>query len=218
MVYRLRPLELKLECDEGPFRLGERIALDLELTPNADVEVREARVDLVCEERHSRTGSAISIGMGGRATIQGGNPLIMTDYIPASTTVKQSKESYVHSTVVFLKDARLSSGQTTRYTPKLDIQPVPPRHLDDANGLESDATSSLTFKWTVVASVNIARGRDPRKQRAVKVTLPSASDNASSDSGPRLINKPPRSHAKPPTGKPGDSVRGFEDQSRSLES
>ena len=64
MVNRLRPLELKLDCDEGPYRLGERIALDLELTPNADVEVREGRVDLVCEERYAHTESAINISRG----------------------------------------------------------------------------------------------------------------------------------------------------------
>ena len=155
MVYKLRPLELNLECDEGPYKLGERIALDLELTPNADVEVREARVDLVCEERLSRTESAIQIGMGGGATIQGARVQQTTDYIPASTVLRQSKESYVHSSVVFLKDALLSSGQASRYTPKLDIEAVPPRHMDDATGLEGDATSSLTFKWIVVASVNI---------------------------------------------------------------
>ena len=28
MVYWPRPLELNLECDEGPYKLGERIALD----------------------------------------------------------------------------------------------------------------------------------------------------------------------------------------------
>ena len=123
---------------------------------------------------------------------------VTTDY-RTSTVLRQSDESYVHSSVVFLEDTRLSAGRTSSYHVRLEFQPVPPRHLDDAVGMERDATSSLTFKWTVVASVNIVRGRDPKRQRMVKVTLPGA-DEASSDTGQRLINRPGKSHQKAPTG------------------
>ena len=75
-----------------------------------------------------------------------------------------------------------------------------PRRLDEALELERDASSSLTFKWRVVASVNNVRCRDLRRQQTVKVTLP-GEDQASSDTGGRLINSPGKSHAKPPTGR-----------------
>ena len=198
MVYRLRPLQLEMDCGAGPYKLGDRIDLTVNLTPNADVDVREARVDLVCEQLYARSESSIQIGMGGSAAIQGGNPLTMTDYIPASLDVKQVTESYVHSSVVFLKDARLSSGRTSTHPVRLGIERAAPRRLDEARELERDATSSWTFKWRVVASVNVVRGRDPRRQRTVKVTLP-GEGQASSDAGPRLINRPGRSHPKPPT-------------------
>ena len=35
-----------------PYRLGETIKIMVELGANGDVEVREARVDLVCEENY----------------------------------------------------------------------------------------------------------------------------------------------------------------------
>ena len=144
MVYRLRPLQLELDCEEGPYKLGDRIDLTVELTPNADVNVREGRVDLVCEERYARTERAIQIGMGGSATIQGGKIRQSTDYIPPSLDVKQIENSYVHSSVVFLKEARLSSGRTSSYHVRLGIQRVAPRRLDEAVELERDANSSLT--------------------------------------------------------------------------
>ena len=68
MVYRLRPLQLELDCEVGPYKLGEKIDLTVELTPNADVDAREGRVDLVCEERYLRsyvyTGPGDVKGMG----------------------------------------------------------------------------------------------------------------------------------------------------------
>ena len=44
MVFKRRPLEMKLEFDDRRYALGDRIDLTVELSPNADVEIREGRV------------------------------------------------------------------------------------------------------------------------------------------------------------------------------
>ena len=50
MVYKLKSLELGLDFEDRGYKLGDTINVRVNLTPNGDVDVREARVDLVCEE------------------------------------------------------------------------------------------------------------------------------------------------------------------------
>jgi len=51
MVTRLFPLNVKVSFEDRPYKLGETISLTMELSPKRDMEIREGRVDLVCEER-----------------------------------------------------------------------------------------------------------------------------------------------------------------------
>ena len=50
MLSRLLPLGIEVRFEEHPYRLGETINPALGLNPRREIEVREARVDLVCEE------------------------------------------------------------------------------------------------------------------------------------------------------------------------
>jgi hypothetical protein len=52
MVYKLKPLEVGLEFEDRTYRLGDTINVTVDLNPRGDVHVREARVDLVCQERY----------------------------------------------------------------------------------------------------------------------------------------------------------------------
>ena len=47
MVYKLKPLELGLDFEDKDYNLGDTIDVQVTLTTNGDVNVREARVDLV---------------------------------------------------------------------------------------------------------------------------------------------------------------------------
>ena len=175
MVFKLKPLELSFDFEDREYDLGDTIDIHVDLSPNGEVDVREARVDLVCEERFSQHESGIVVGAGGSSWIQGGGKMrVTTDYVPSSSWVSQRTESYVHSSAAFLKDESLRSGHPSTYGAKLQIQPQPPTHLDEANDLQRDSKSSWTFKWTLVTSVNVVRGRDPKRQRKIKVKLPLA--------------------------------------------
>ena len=187
MVYKLTPLELSFDFEDRDHGLGDMIDIQVRLVPNGDVEVREARVDLVCEERYARHESGVVMGAGGAASIQGGGKMrVTTDYVPASSWVSQRTESYVHSSVVFLKDAMLRSGAPSAHSARLQIQPLPPTHFDEARDLQRDAKSSWTFKWRLAASVNVVRGRDPKRQRKVKVKLPQAPVGGRVGAKPRM--------------------------------
>jgi hypothetical protein len=186
MVYKLKPLELGLDFDDRDYELGDTIDIRVELTPNGDVDVREARADLVCEQRYTRNESGIAMGMGGSGVIQGGRLLQTTDYVPSSSWVSERTESYVHSSVAFLKGELLRSGVRSTRTVRLQVEPGPPPRLDDAQDLQRDAKSAWSFKWRLVASVNIVRGRDPRRQRTVRIRLPEALLGADTSSKPRM--------------------------------
>ena len=75
MVYKFKPLELTFEFEQRWYDLGETIDIQLNLKPNGEVDVREARVDLMCEEIHTRNQSGVSMGSGGASSIAGGSRL-----------------------------------------------------------------------------------------------------------------------------------------------
>ena len=172
MVYKLKPLELSFDFDDRNYALGDTVNVQVAITPNGDVDVREARVDLVCEQRYTRSGSGIVLGAGGAVSAQGGNAFTSTDYVPATSSVSERTESYVHSNVVFLKDAALGGDRLSTHSTSLSIQPNPPDRLKEARDLQRDSGSSWSFKWRLVAYVDVVRGRNPRRQRTIKVALP----------------------------------------------
>ena len=51
MVYKFKPLELSLDFEDRDYELGDTVDVQVDLVPNGDVHVREARIDLVCEQR-----------------------------------------------------------------------------------------------------------------------------------------------------------------------
>ena len=156
MLYRLRPLDVKLDFENRSYNLGETIDLTVELTPNGDVQVREGRVDLVCEEHYVED-----------FTVQGGDiysargvsrGVRRSDVSFARRVHKEHTESYVHNSVVFLENARLSSGTTGTHKVRLEIPTELPRRR-----------AAGTVKWRLRTAVNVVRGRDVKRQRAVKV-------------------------------------------------
>ena len=171
MVYKFKPMELSFEFEKRWYDLAETIDINVNLKANGEVHVREARVDLVCEQIHTRNQSGVSMGSGGASSIAGGSFSRSNDYVPSTTSVNQTKESYVHSSVVFLKDKTLHQSDLIAHTAKLKIEQQLPTHFEDAKALVRNSEESWTFKWKLVASVNIARGRDQKKQRQVNVKL-----------------------------------------------
>jgi len=192
MVYRLRPLKVKLDFEDRAYDLGDAVDVYVELMPSSDVDVREARVDLVCEQLHTRRETGIMLPSSG-AGVAGGRAGRTTDYVPSSSQVKQRAESYVHSTVVFLESTTLRSDSPSAYRVRLQIHPTPPKRFKEAMDLHYDARAAWAFKWRLEATVNVVRGRNPKSRRVMQIKLPQApSDSAG--------GRPRMSRPKKPTG------------------
>jgi hypothetical protein len=167
MVSRLRPLELNVDFEDRAYKLGEPIDIAVEMVPRADVDVREGRVDLVCEERYTESYTvALPAGRESGAGLPGVGGPRAADL--SKKVINERKESHVHSSVMFVSDSRLVAGRPAKYETRLNIQERPPPQVEAAI---ADANTTYDVKWRLVTSVNVARGRDPKKQQTVEVLL-----------------------------------------------
>ena len=181
MVYKLKPFELSFDFEDRDYALGDTIDVRVTLTPRGDAEVREARIDLVCEQRYSQRGTSFVPDTYAQTSRAGSVVSGRTRHVGT-----ERKERVVHSTVSFLGATRLTGASPSVHSARLLVQPTPPPHFEEARALQRDAQSSWTFKWTLVATINVVRGRNPKRQRAVKVKLPMAEVGAPTGAKPRM--------------------------------
>ena len=162
MVSRLRPMDVKLTHQDRQYRLGETIDLTVELRVRGDTEIREARIDLVCEERWSETYTMMvpdvrtlrgQMGVGTRGAAPPPPP---PPPIPKRVN-KRRQETYVHSSAVFLKESSLRSG-TVSHRLALKIGSTPLRRPTDG-----------AARWRLVARVDVVRARDATARQPVNV-------------------------------------------------
>ena len=162
MVIRLRPLDVTLTFEDRSYKLGETISCEVELVAKADIYVREARIDLVCQAHWAETYTVIVPAVmpsRGGAMVGATGSTYIPPKIPKQVS-KDHKESYIHSSVVFLQDAQLQSAGRNTYQAKLEIQPETP-----------DNAEKGTVSWSLVAAIDVARARDINKKQKVRVTL-----------------------------------------------
>ncbi len=156
MLSRLFPLGVKISFEDRVYKLGETIDLTVELSPKRDMEVRGGRVDLVCEE-HWTVRSTVMVPVSRRGGGHLAPGAVHAPRIPKQVH-KEYRETFVHSSVVFLEDARLASGRTSRYNARLEIQPEPPPHAREGK-----------VRWRLVTTTDVAGARDIKARRPVKV-------------------------------------------------
>ena len=169
MVYKLNPLEIGLDFEDRVYGLGDTIELQVTLTLNGDANVRGGRIDLVCEEHYSQTGTTFVPDTYASSTGAGRGTSGSTRNVGT-----ERKERVVHSTVSFLEPGRLTGGAPSVHTVRLQVEPSPPPHFEESIALQNDAQSSWTFEWTLIATIDVVRGRNPSEQRVVRVNLPDA--------------------------------------------
>ncbi len=183
MVYKLNPLEVVLDFEDRVYELGDAIKLQVTLTVNGDANVRGGRIDLVCEEHYSQTGTTFVPDTYASSTGAGQGTAGSTRNVG-----KERKETVVHSIVSFLEPGRIADGTPSVHTASLQVQPSPPPHFEESIVLQADAQSSWTFSWTLVATVDVVRGRNPSVERVVRVKLPEAPAGGSVDGKPRMTS------------------------------
>ena len=162
MVSRLRPLNVEVAFEDITYKLGQDIKCDIEINSRSDVYVREGRIDLMCQVHWAESYTVmVPASRPSHSASRGG--LMDSTYVPSMVpkqVSKDHKETYVHSSVSFLEDTELRSGQITTYNTRLTVQPENP-----------DNACRGTVKWSVVAVVDVARARDIHKSHKVKISL-----------------------------------------------
>ena len=163
MVNRILPVDMSVEFESRAYTLGETIDAVVEIRPNANIQVRSGRLDLVCEEHYIQRGSSFV------------PDFYATDRVISGQTrhvAQERKEEFMHSTVRFMEETRLTGGATASRRASLVVGTALPPHFEDSLALERDASSAWTFKWTLLAIVDVAMGRDAQVEREVTITLP----------------------------------------------
>ena len=159
MLSRIRPLGIILTFEDRFYKLGESIELEIELRPRIDLEVIEGRVDLVCEERYIEVYIKHYPPTRNIMTRGGfSEPISMSGY--SKRVTEEQRNTYVHSRIVFLKEARLKPGKSTVFNAKLEIQSDTPPH----------ATMGKV-KWELVTLIH-ANSRDATKRQTIRLLLP----------------------------------------------
>ena len=152
------PLSIRVDLKERPYKLGEVIDFRLELKPRGKVEVREGRIDLVCEESYIETTLEVMPDLTGGshgATI--GNSSVPLGRVPKRIT-KKHRDRFVHSSVVFLANVQLSAGLTSDHSASLLIRPEAPAHASDGK-----------VKWTLEITADLAGSRDITQKKPITV-------------------------------------------------
>lgn len=178
---------LDIDFPDREYELGGRIDVRIILTPERDVRIRNARVDLVCNQTYTHHsawegGTAPRAGYSGRGV-----------YVAGGMDVDQRTESYVHSTARALEDTSLRAGVAETHRVDLRVDPTPPKRWEQAVEDDRNAAAAWSFAWTLSISLDIARGRDMKVERDVRIKLPPLSAGTSS-------SKPSMSRPKRPTG------------------
>lgn len=152
--------EARVDFEDRAYRLGETIDLRVELNPRGDLDVREGRVELICEETYKITESVRVSGRPSRADAGYAWAGKMQTGSVGVQVSKERKESYVHSSAVFGERGRLEAETKRTYDVRFEIGPEPPYYSKEG-----------TVKWRLVTVIDVIRGRNPRVRRTVKIAL-----------------------------------------------
>ena len=159
MITRLRPLDVDLVFEDRLYRLGETIRVDVDLNAKGNVLVRECRVDLVCQENWSEVFT-VMVSVSRPISDGRGRAVYMPTTRVPKQVAKQHRESYVHSSAIFLENSELEPNSTGTYSIGLEIENEPPPRAKEA-----------TMRWSLVVVADVARARDIKARRAVKVAV-----------------------------------------------
>ncbi len=153
MVSRLFPMGIIVAFERRSYKLGETINLTVDLVPRREFEVREARVDLVCEMRYTEVTTVLVPPLPSRTPRLG---TIMSAAVHKRVS-QTYRDAYVQGSAVFLRDERLPWDRTSTYDVGLEISP------------EWPTRKSGSMRWWLVTTVDVIGPRNVTARRLVKV-------------------------------------------------
>ena len=115
-------------------------------------------MDLVCRQRWTEvTTVMVIVSTGALPSTLGAVPAVASIRVPKKAT-KEYRESFGHSSIIFLEDTQLNPETTSNYDLRLEIQEIPTLRTEDAN-----------TKWSLVTVLDIAHARDIKTRRTVHI-------------------------------------------------
>ena len=133
----------------------------MEMEARLDVEVREVRVDLVCEVNWMEMKTvSVPIGQQSDSGAPPGLAGINMGIVIPKMVYEDHRDAYVRDSVILLQDTRLQTGMTRTFQGKLQIKPDPP-----------DNAEKGTASWGLVAAIDVALARDVKTIQQVEVIL-----------------------------------------------
>ena len=165
MLYRFAPLKISLDFKDSKYRLGETLFARVEIGAKGDIEIREASISLVCDQKFVENYSVSGPGLYSNSGIGSPRPQI------PNQVGSERIESYVHSSDKFLEGDFLSSGTNRIYDVRLLIDTNLPRRFSDYKALEGDSLRSWSFDWKIIVLFDVVRGRDQKFENEVKIQI-----------------------------------------------
>jgi hypothetical protein len=162
----MKPLDLHLDFEDRAYRLREAIDVSIRVMPLSTLELREVRVELVCDQIYTESRTVSGIRAPSPSSLGG------TDRLPSVNATDTKVNSFVHSRVsVPLTRMRMEGEVPTELTTKLNIGGEAPPMASEAKKLIKDSTRGWSFKWKIVVTADAVRGRNPRRQRKVDIAF-----------------------------------------------
>lgn len=173
MVLNLDPLDISLDFERRPYRLGDTITATVTFMPKGNVEIRSAALNLMGQVRRTKASMGRAMGMQGRAGLQGGNSFTTTDYVPMQRLTEQQISTEVFGSTPVVLNGLLRKGEVSRHKVKLRLDQEL-RKLQslsrEAAMLQRDSNSGLSIEpWWLEVRVDVIMRRDAIVRRRVEI-------------------------------------------------
>ncbi|MBM3934709.1 MAG: hypothetical protein FJ319_10480 [SAR202 cluster bacterium] len=162
-VSLLKPVDIEVSFDSRAYSLGEHIDVKCKVYAKIDCHVREARLELVVEERWVERYGVTSTDhvMQHVPGMYGEGYVAETGAFPKTRMqVDEHVTSTLNNSVAFIWDKSLERGKTYVFSVRVPIDPHEPPHAGRAE-----------MKWGLKVRVDIAGAKDLTELHEVSVLV-----------------------------------------------
>ena len=175
MVFSLDPLDISLDFERRPYRLGDTINATVTLIPKSDVEIRRASLSLMGQVRRTEVHTGWAMDLEGRPgdalQIRGQASRVPTQGIPSQTV---SSEVFFSTQIMLATSLRKDAVNRHNVALRLDPKVQKLQRLSrEAKRLRRDANRGLSIEpWWLEVGADVVRGRDATVRRQVEIIAP----------------------------------------------
>lgn len=150
-------MKVVFRFEDRMYNFGESITLIVDIEFRRDVVLREACIELVCDERHVESYAGVEVlePPAGLISPRRKGPPVM---VVPRRHVAETRNMYVHSGTVFIEDKQMEQG--TRFQCKVDLE-IERKPLSGI--VDSDV------RWTLVTKMDTNIGTFTSREQKVAI-------------------------------------------------